>query len=172
MNNMIEAEEFQNLAWQYVQECEENTNEKMSSTGKVLHVRERKIPTINYFLLIWLSKKGKPTISRSTFYRWLKSHKDGNETPNETGGIYEAIFNTKRMFDAVAVDILANDNKGNTSALYAKNYLKWSESNKTEFYFGNENHSDNIESILTGIVKSSPISNKLPDWLTCDINHY
>jgi hypothetical protein len=76
------------------------------------------------------------------------------------------------MFDAVAVDILANDNKGNTSALYAKNYLKWSESNKTEFYFGNENHSDNIESILTGIVKSSPISNKLPDWLTCDINHY
>lgn len=63
----IEPSELMSLAWEYITECEENTKQHPTASGKIANIKDRHLPTISYFLKIWIPKKGKPTISRTTY---------------------------------------------------------------------------------------------------------
>jgi len=98
-------------AEEYIHECLNNTKEVVSGSGRVVNQRERHIPTIAYFLNIWLPfNKGK-SINRKTYYEWLKSD---NENKSNT------IKSIDELFSALATDIVANEGKG---IFYAKNKL-------------------------------------------------
>jgi hypothetical protein len=74
------------------------------------------IPTISYFLKIWIPLKGSPTISRATYYNWLNQSKDINKL--------DSIELIGGLFEALAIDIVANEGKG---IFYAKNKLGMSD---------------------------------------------
>ena len=65
---------LEELAFIYITECCSHKKEKLSNKGEVMLVMDRHIPTIDYFLRIWipLIKKEK-SIVRSTYYEWLQS---------------------------------------------------------------------------------------------------
>ena len=75
-------------------------------------VMDRHIPTIDYFLRIWipLIKKEK-SIVRSTYYEWLQSD---DQIKSDT------IKKIDELFKSLAADIVANEGKG---IFYAKNRL-------------------------------------------------
>jgi hypothetical protein len=95
----------------YISECLANTKEVVSGSGKVIEVRDRHIPTIDYFLNIWLPLLKMDTIARKTYYEWMKSN---DELKSNT------IKSIDAKFKALATDIVANEGKG---IFYAKNRL-------------------------------------------------
>jgi hypothetical protein len=95
----------------YISECLANTKEVVSGSGKVIEVRDRHIPTIDYFLNIWLPLLKMESIHRDTYYTWLKSD---NSLKSDT------IKKIDDKFKALATDIVANEGKG---IFYAKNRL-------------------------------------------------
>lgn len=107
----ITLEELEELANQYVVECLKNTKETAAASGKVVKVKDRHLPTIQYFLRIWIPIQGKPSISRSTYYDWLSSE---DKVKSDT------IKKIDALFESLAVDIVANEGKG---IFYAKNKL-------------------------------------------------
>lgn len=107
----ISASELEELSYIYIDECLNNKRENPTASGKVVLIKDRHIPTIDYFLRIWIVKKGKPTICRSTYYAWLNG---SNEEKSST------IKNIEAIFKALAIDIVANEGKG---IFYAKNKL-------------------------------------------------
>jgi len=102
---------IEKYAEKYISECLANTKEVVSGSGKVLEVRDRHIPTIEYFLNIWLPLLKLETMARSTYYEWLKSE---DEKKSNT------IKKINDTFKALATDIVANEGKG---IFYAKNRL-------------------------------------------------
>lgn len=102
-------------AWEYIQECENNTVEQATNKG-VVKIKSRHIPTIQYFLRIWLPRKYGQTIVRSTWYEWL-NQRDENGNTNEKSDTIQKI---DEIFKALAVDIVATEGKG---IFYAKNRL-------------------------------------------------
>jgi hypothetical protein len=98
-------------AEKYILECMSHTKEIVSGSGKVVEVMDRHIPTIEYFLNIWLPMLKLETIHKKTYYEWLKS--DDELKSN-------AIKNINDKFKALARDIVANEGKG---IFYAKNAL-------------------------------------------------
>lgn len=107
----ITPNEIEQLAYNYIIECIDNKKENPTASGKVVLIRDRHLPTIDYFLRIWIPKKGKPTICRTTYYNWLNGV-DENKL--------NTIKNIEGMFKALAIDIVANEGKG---IFYAKNKL-------------------------------------------------
>lgn len=103
-------ENLELYAYKYIDECESNTREHATGSGKVVEVRDRHIPTIDYFLRIWLPKHLGETISRATWYQWLID----NESQSDT------IKRIDSVFKSLAVNIVANEGKG---IFYAKNRL-------------------------------------------------
>jgi hypothetical protein len=95
----------------YIKECLSHTKEVVSGSGKVIEVRDRHIPTIEYFLNIWLPLLKLDTIVKSTYYAWLKSEDEIKSN---------AIKRVDELFKALARDIVANEGKG---IFYAKNRL-------------------------------------------------
>jgi hypothetical protein len=73
---------------------------------------DRHIPTIDYFLRIWIPivRKDK-TIHRDTYYAWLNSD---NKLKSDT------IKKIDDLFKGLAIDIVGNEGKG---IFYAKNRL-------------------------------------------------
>jgi len=114
--------ELENLAYQYLTECIEYRKEHPTASGKIVLLKERKIPTIDYFLRIWIPQQNKPTICRATYYRWLNNETNLNKC--DTIKVIEGIFK------ALATDIVANDNKG---VFYAKNKLGWTDKVQNEW---------------------------------------
>ena len=110
----ITPEQLEQYAWEYINECINNKKEIATPSGKIVLISDRRLPTISYFLKIWLPLNGKPTLCRSTFYLWLKS---------ENQHVMDTIKNIEGMFTSVAIDVLANDNKGAGAIFYAKNKL-------------------------------------------------
>jgi len=100
------------LAEQYIDECLTNTTEEVSQ-GRIVKKLNRHIPTIDFFLRIWIPRNydRSDTIKRQTYYRWL------NWTNTEKQRV---IFNIDEAFKALARDIVANEGKG---IFYAKNRL-------------------------------------------------
>jgi hypothetical protein len=108
---LITPYEIEQLAYTYIDECLDNKRENPTASGKVVLIKDRHIPTIDYFLRIWIPKKHKHTICRKTYYNWLN------------GGDEDKLLTIKRVdevFKALAVDIVANEGKG---IFYAKNKL-------------------------------------------------
>ena len=112
---LITPKEIEQLAYTYIDECLENKRENPTASGRVVLIKDRHIPTIDYFLRIWIVKKGKPTICRTTYYNWLNG---GDEDKLNT------IKNIEGVFKALAIDIVANEQKG---IFYAKNKLGMSD---------------------------------------------
>ena len=104
-------------AWEYIQECISHKKQMLSNKGSLEDVKDRHLPTIQYFLRIWipLNYSKKDTIKRSTYYRWLKWDNTYKQ---------EVIQNIDDTFEALAVDIVANEGKG---IFYAKNKLGMSD---------------------------------------------
>ena len=98
-------------AWVYIKECLTNTKEVATSSGRVVEQRDRHIPTIDYFLRIWMPMHNEETINRRTWYLWLNS--DDEEKMH-------TIKNIEEEFKSLAKDIVANEGKG---IFYAKNAL-------------------------------------------------
>jgi hypothetical protein len=103
---------LEELAFIYITECCSHKKEQLSNKGEVMLVMDLHIPTIDYFLRIWipLIRKEK-TIVRSTYYEWLQS--DDQIKSNTIKKIDE-------LFKSLAADIVANEGKG---IFYAKNRL-------------------------------------------------
>lgn len=100
-----------NLAIVYIDECLANTKQHATGSGKVVEVADRHIPTIDFFLNIWMPRNCSETISRETWYQWIKS---------EDALKSDTIKAIKTEFNSLARDIVANEGKG---IFYAKNAL-------------------------------------------------
>jgi hypothetical protein len=121
---MAKSKEFiENLpeyANQYIDICLTHTKEVATGSGKIVEQKERHIPTIAFFLNIWLPRNVGDSIARKTYYEWLK----GNcELKSNT------IKKIDDLFLALAGDIVANEGKG---IFYAKNKLGWTDKLQTE----------------------------------------
>lgn len=105
---------------QYIDICLNHSKEVATGSGKIVEQKERHIPTIAFFLNIWLPRNIGDTIARKTYYEWLKS---GCELKSNT------IKKIDDLFLALAGDIVANEGKG---IFYAKNKLGWTDKLQTE----------------------------------------
>jgi hypothetical protein len=119
--------ELEQLAYNYIDECINFKKEHPTASGKIVLMLDRQIPTIDYFLRIWIPIKGQPTINRSTYYRWL------NETDNHEK--CNTIKSIEGVFKALATDIVANEGKG---IFYAKNRLGMTDKALNEFKVNEE----------------------------------
>jgi len=108
----IDLIELENLAWQYLIECVNNTKQHPTASGKLVLISYRHLPTLSYFLKIWLPMKGKPSISRTTYYNWLNQSTDKEKL--------DTMLIIGQLFEALAIDIVANEGRG---IFYAKNKL-------------------------------------------------
>jgi hypothetical protein len=105
------VDQIEDLGHRYIQECLNNTRPHVAGSGKVVDVPDRHIPTIDYFLRIWIPLQiGMELINRRTWYRWL----------DEEGAKCLTIKNVDNQFKALATDIVGNEGKG---IFYAKNRL-------------------------------------------------
>jgi hypothetical protein len=107
--------ELPNYANQYIEVCLNHTKEVATGSGKIVEQRERHIPTIAFFLNIWMPRNVGDTISRETYYEWLKCD---NKAKSDT------IKRVDELFQSLAADIVANEGKG---IFYAKNKLGWTD---------------------------------------------
>ena len=113
---MAYSEEFiinlERLALIYIKECCSHQKEQVTNKGEIVLVQDRHIPTIDYFLRIWIpiirEEKG---FVPSTWYAWLNGE---DKLKSET------IKKIDELFKGLASDIVANEGKG---IFYAKNRL-------------------------------------------------
>ena len=122
----LKPDELEKLAYLYIQECINHKKDIQSSSGKIALISDRKIPTIDYFLRIWIPLQQKPTICRATYYNWLKS---------EDLTKLDTIKNIEAIFKALAIDIVANECKG---IFYAKNRLGMTDKAQNDIQISNE----------------------------------
>jgi hypothetical protein len=108
----ISLQHLEQLAYNYIDECLIYTKDHPTASGKIVQILDRQIPTIDFFLRIWIPKKKIPTIHRSTYYRWLNDEINIEKC--------DTIKNIEQLFKALATDIVANEGKG---IFYAKNKL-------------------------------------------------
>lgn len=105
----------------YIKECIQSEKEVATGSGKIVKLKERHIPTISYFLNIWLPMLSSESIVPKTYYEWL--HKEEDELKSNT------IKKIDEKFKALAADIVANEQKG---IFYAKNKLGWTDKQVTD----------------------------------------
>jgi hypothetical protein len=108
-DEFIKALELRAIA--YIDECLSHTKEHATGSGKVVQVQDRHIPTIDFFLQIWMPRNSGETIARATWYEWIKSEDNLKS---------DTIKSIKARFNSLAKDIVANEGKG---IFYAKNAL-------------------------------------------------
>jgi hypothetical protein len=122
----LNPDELESLAFIYIQDCLNHKKDIQTSSGKIVFISDRKIPTIDYFLRIWIPLQQKPTICRATYYNWLKS---------EDLTKLDTIKNIEAIFKALAIDIVANECKG---IFYAKNRLGMTDKAQNDIQISNE----------------------------------
>jgi hypothetical protein len=122
----LNPDELESLAFNYIQDCLNHKKDIQTSSGKIVFISDRKIPTIDYFLRIWIPLQQKPTICRATYYNWLKS---------EDLTKLDTIKNIEAIFKALAIDIVANECKG---IFYAKNRLGMTDKAQNDIQISNE----------------------------------
>lgn len=115
----LDLDEIIEKAQEYVEYCLESTKE-VPTSGGVRTIRERHIPTIMYFLLVWMPRQNVKFYKRRNYYKVLK---------DETHFAHETVKEIDEIFRALAADIVANEGKG---IFYAKNLLGWTDRAKTE----------------------------------------
>ena len=116
---MAKSKEFLEMlaeqSWVYIEECINKTKQTANNKGGVTDVKDRYIPTIDYFLRIWMPLHNKETIHRGTWYKWL----DGDDKEKS-----DTIKKINENFNALASDVVANEGRG---IFYAKNKLGWTD---------------------------------------------
>lgn len=123
----------------YLEQCLSNTSQKLANTGKIVEVIDRHIPTVDYFVNIYLQIVQKnepdfevPKISRKTFYNWLRLDPAMELDPEQKELLRLKLLTIKRIdakFRALATDIVANEGKG---IFYAKNRLGMTDKLRTD----------------------------------------
>jgi hypothetical protein len=124
LKTMISPDELEELSYKYLEDCMNFKKEHPTASGRLVQINDRQIPTIDYFLRIWIPKQGKPTICRKTYYNWLNGE---DELKLHT------IKNIEGIFKALATDIVANEGKG---IFYAKNRLGMTDKAQNEIKIG------------------------------------
>ncbi len=111
------VDRLEEYAWEYIQECINHKKQTLSNKGTKEDIKDRHIPTIDYFLSIWIpmNYSKSDTIKRQTYYRWLKWENTYKK---------KVISNIDFWFKSLAGDIVANEGKG---IFYAKNKLGWTD---------------------------------------------
>jgi hypothetical protein len=115
----IDQERLLEWADEYIDYCLNSTKEVATGAG-VKIIRERHLPTISFFLLIWLPRQGFEFYSRATYYEVLN---------REDHPCYKITKQIDELFRALAADVVANEGKG---IFYAKNLLGWTDRAKNE----------------------------------------
>jgi uncharacterized membrane-anchored protein len=115
----IDLEEITRKAQEYVNFCLESTKE-VPTSGGVRTIRERHIPTIMYFLLVWMPRQDVKFYKLRNYYKVLS---------DQAHPAHETVKEIDEIFRALAADIVANEGKG---IFYAKNLLGWTDRAKTE----------------------------------------
>jgi hypothetical protein len=118
-NKDIDQERLLEWAEKYIDHCLNSTKEIATSSG-VKTIRERHLPTINFFLMIWLPRQNFEFYNRSSYYEVLS---------NENHPCHKVTKQIDETFRSLAADIVANEGKG---IFYAKNLLGWSDKAKNE----------------------------------------
>ncbi len=132
---MLSPEELEELSYKYIEDCMNFKKEYPTASGRLVQINDRQIPTVDYFLRIWIPKQGKSIICRKTYYNWLNGE---NEEKLHT------IKNQEGMLKALATDIVANEGKG---IFYAKNRLGMTDKAQNEIKIG---ENDKLPEWLTG----------------------
>ena len=107
------------LAHEYINHCLHATKEYPTARGAV-EVKERHLPTVTYFLYIWLR------LNDFDFYKKVQWYEAKN---NPEHAYHKTVNEIDGMFRALATDIVANEGKG---IFYAKNYLGMTDKVQTE----------------------------------------
>lgn len=107
----IDVDKLIQLASDYCDFCIESTKEVATGSGKIVDIKERHIPTVNYFLLHWLRRNHFEFYKRSNFYKAIRE---------EDHPLSHTIKGIDEDFRSLATDIVANEGKG---IFYAKNRL-------------------------------------------------
>lgn len=120
----IDIDELNKLANDYCDFCIETTKEVATNSG-IKTIKERHLPTISYFLLHWLRRNHFDFYGRWNWYNAMNNH----EHP-----LSHTIKSIDKMFEGLAIDIVANEGKG---IFYAKNKLGMTDKtdNKNEHTF-------------------------------------
>ena len=116
----INMEDFIKLVNDYCDYCINSTKEVATGSGKIVQVRERHLPTTNYFLYHWLR------MHHFDFYTKMNVWKIKQDP---THPYHAVIMETDDKFKALATDIVANEGKG---IFYAKNALGMTDRAQTE----------------------------------------
>lgn len=106
----LDPDQVREHAWDYIQECMAATKEIITMKG-VQEIKERHLPTIQYFLMIWMRLNDHELYHRCHFYKAMN---------NADHPLSNTIKEIDEVFKALAVDIVANEGKG---IFYAKNRL-------------------------------------------------
>lgn len=130
-------EQLPKYANQYIEVCLNHTKEVATGSGKIVEQKERHIPTIAFFLNIWLPRNVGDSIARKTYYEWLNGE---DELKSNT------IKRIDTLFQSLAVDIVANEGKG---IFYAKNKL-----GMTDKVDSNNNNNNINRNITVEVLKS------------------
>ena len=115
----IDQDELIRLADEYCEECISKTKEAPTARGAV-SFKERNIPTIEFFSMHWLRAKGFDFYTRQHIYKAIK---------DESHPLCDTLKNIRETFDSLAVDVVANEQKG---IFYAKNRLGMTDKNESK----------------------------------------
>ena len=115
----IDQERLLEWADEYIDYCLNSTKEVATGAG-VKIIRERHLPTISFFLLIWLPRQGFEFYNRANYYEVLT---------REDHPCHKITKQIDELFRALAADVVANEGKG---IFYAKNLLGWTDRAKNE----------------------------------------
>jgi hypothetical protein len=116
----IDEEKLMELAFAYCDNCMGGTKEVATGSGKIVEIRDRFVPTIDYFLDHWLRKHDFEFYTRMGLW---KIRQDPTHPYHDTAN------RMVTMFKSLAIDIVANEGK---AIFYAKNALGMTDRAMTE----------------------------------------
>jgi hypothetical protein len=116
----IDKDELLRLADTYCDFCIESTRQIATGGGKVVDIKERHLPTVNYFLYHWLRREHFDFYKRANWYKAMN---------NDNHPLVDTIKNIDEQFNSLAADIVANEGKG---IFYAKNKLGMTDTSRNE----------------------------------------
>jgi hypothetical protein len=111
----ISKEELILLANEYCDNCIDGQKEKATGSGRVVKVKSRHLPTVGYFIHHWLRRSKFDFYTRTYWYDVMN---------NASHPLSDTVQEIQTSFDALAIDIIANEGKG---VFYAKNKLGMSD---------------------------------------------
>jgi hypothetical protein len=116
----IDEEKLMELAFAYCDNCMEGQKQVATGSGKIVEIRDRFVPTIDYFLDHWLRKHDFEFYTKMGLW---KVRQDPTHPYHEVAN--RIVF----MFKSLAIDIVANEGK---AIFYAKNALGMTDRATTE----------------------------------------